>query len=625
MTYAEIKNKAINVIAAAFSGVFLYQAAFGVWEAHVSRGLYILFTLVLTFLIYPLIKNKVNKITEIIDLGLVLLSCLVVTFYIFKFDFYADMAGLKLQPIDIYMGVITVILVLEAARRLVGWALPIIGIVFLFYTIYGRSLPDIISHKGYDLNRVISVLYASTDGIFGSVVYVFSTFIFLFIIFGTFLQRSGAGLFFIELSKAFVGKFTGGPAQAAVVSSWILGSVIGSSTANTAITGAVTIPLMISRGYKRHVAAAIEAVVSIGGQFMPPIMGAAAFLMAAFVGVPYVEIIKAGFIPAILFFLSMIFMVYLEAKRMGLKGMPAEELPNPREVLKSGWHSLVPIVVIIVFLIRGNSPSMVAFWAIVTAFLVSLVRKETRMSVRDVFETLAEGAKSSLIMAVTAGVVGIIITAIALPGLGMKFSLVVLKLSGGSLPIALALVMVASFVLGMGMNVTSAYLVLITLAAPALVEMGIPLLTAHFFVFWASQLAVITPPVCISAYVAAAIAQADAWKTGWYSLRMGLSIYYIPIMFVYIPYLLWQGTFIQIIGAAITALLGVLSFSAAMQGFLIVKTTLIDRALLTISSILLVLYGTTTDILGLAALIAVAFLQHLRLKKGKLSDELSIS
>jgi len=615
VTYSEIKNKAINLIAASFSGVLLYHAAFGVWEAHVSRGLYILFTLVLTFLIYPPIKNKANKYTEIIDLGLVFLSCIVIIFYMFKFDYYADMAGLKLESIDVYMGVITVILVLEAARRLVGWALPIIGVVFILYTIYGRSLPAIISHKGYDLNRVISVLYASTDGIFGSVVYVFSTFIFLFIIFGTFLQRSGAGLFFIELSKAFVVKFTGGPAQAAVVSSWILGSVIGSSTANTAITGAVTIPLMISRGYKRHVAAAIEAVVSIGGQFMPPIMGAAAFLMAAFVGVPYVEIIKAGLIPAVLFFLSMIFMVYLEARRMGLKGMPAEELPNPWTVLKSGWHSLVPILVIVIFLVRGNSPSMVAFWAIVTAFVVSLVRKETRMTPKDVFETLAEGAKSSLIMAVTAGVVGIIITAIALPGLGMKFSLIVMKLSGGSVPIALALVMVASFILGMGMNVTSAYLVLITLAAPALVEMGVPLLTAHFFVFWASQLAVITPPVCISAYVAAAIAQADAWKTGWYSLRMGLSIYYIPIMFVYIPFLLWQGTAVQIIGASITALLGVLSFSAAMQGFIITKTTIVDRGLLGLSAIMLVMYGTATDILGLVSLVAVLFMQYLRAKK----------
>lgn len=617
----DAKKRIAHIVAGLFSIVFLYQAAFGFWEAHISRGLYIGFTMVLAFLLKPTHKKLAgNKLGAIIDWTGVALSIFAVLYYIGRFDYYADNAGFALEPFDLAVGVLTTLLVLEACRRTVGASLAIIGGVFILYTIFGQYLPAVISHKGYDINRTINVLYASTDGIYGSVVYVFATFIFLFIIFGTFIQRSGAGAFFIELSKSLVGRFTGGPAQAAVFSSWILGSVLGSSTANTAITGAVTIPLMISRGYKPHIAASVEAVVSIGGQFMPPVMGAAAFLMAAFVGVPYIEIVKAGLIPALLFFFSMIFMVYLEAKRLGLKGLEPHEIPNFWTVFKSGWHFFISIGTMVVLMVLGYSPSMVGFWAIVVAFLMSLVRKENRMSLKDIFDTLAEGAKSSLVMAVTAGVVGIIISCIALPGLGMKFSSIVLMLAGGKLLLALFLVMIASFVLGMGMNVTSAYLVLVTLAAPALVEMGLPLITAHFFVFWTSQLAVITPPVCLSAYVAAAIAQADSWLTGWYSLRMGLAIYYIPLMFVYVPYLLWVGSPLEIIWAASSALVGVLVFSAATQGYLIAKTTILDRIMLMASAVLLVAYGAFTDVLGLGLIGLVVFLQRMRNKKAAAAE-----
>lgn len=614
MTYTIFKNKLINFLAALFAALFLYQAAFGVWEPQYSRGFYILFTLVLVFLIKPPIKNP-NKITEAIDWLFVFLSIFSVAYFMYRFEFYADSAGFRLPTQDVVVGIITVILVLECCRRMLEWSLPIICGVFILYTLYGQYLPDIISHKGFDINRVISVLYASTEGIYGSVVYVFSTFIFLFIIFGTFLQKSGAGAFFIELAKSAVGKYTGGPAQAAVFSSWMLGSVLGSSTANTAITGAVTIPLMVSRGYPRHVAAAVEAVVSIGGQFMPPVMGAGAFLMAAFIGVPYFTIIKAGMIPALLFFFSMIFMVYLEAKRLGLKGLEPYEIPKMRDVMKNGWHFFVPIVMMVYLMVKGYSPAMVGFWAIVVAFLMSMVKKENRMSPKDVYETLSSGAKSSLSMAVTAGVVGILIATISLPGLGMKFSSLVLELSNGNLPIALILVMAASFILGMGMNVTSAYLVLITLTAPVLVKMGMPLIAAHFFVFWTSQLAVITPPVCLSAYVAAAIANSDPWKTGWYSLRMGLAIYYIPLMFTYIPALLGIGSVSLIAWSAIKSLLGVLVFSAAMQGYFVTRTNIFDRLLLIAGAVLCIWQGTVTDILGIAVIVAVIALQKMRKQK----------
>lgn len=610
------KDKLINFIAAIFSAVYIYQAAFGFWEAHISRGLYILFALVLTFLINPHRKKEASTIAKIMDLVLIAASCFVIIYYMVYFPRFALNAGMPLSTNDVIIGTIAILLVLESCRRAVGWALTIIASVFILYNFYGQYMPEIIMHRGYDLNRVVSVMYSSTDGIFGSVAYTFSTFIFLFIIFGTFIQKSGAGEFFIELSKAAVGKYTGGAGQAAVVSSGILGSIMGSSTANTAITGAVTIPLMIDNGYKKHVAASVEAVVSIGGQFLPPVMGAAAFLMASFIGVPYIQIAMASLIPALLFFISMGSMVYLEAKRSGLKGLPKEEIPDIVKVMKSGWYFLIPIGVIVYFLARGFSPSMAGFWAIISSYAVSFLNpKEKRMSPRDIYDALADGAKGSLTMATTAGVVGVLVAAISLPGLGMKFSSIILELAAGRLPIALLLVMLASFFLGMGMNVTSAYLLLVTLAAPALVELGVPIIAAHFFVFWTSQLAVITPPVCLSAYVAAAIAEADVWKTGWYSLRMGLSIYYLPLMFVYIPPLIMIGSPGEVALAALTALLGVLTFSAAMQGYLLIETKLYERIMLGIGAASLAFYGVYSDVIGLALVIIVIGLQVARRKK----------
>lgn len=610
------KDKIIDFIGALFAGVFLYQAAFGFWEAHISRGLFILFSLVLTFLVHPLKKESPNAFTQIFDLLLIVLAIITVGYFMLNFPTMARSAGVPLNTLQMILGGLTVLLVLEACRRAIGMTLTIITIVFLLYNFFGAYMPVVIRHRGYTLNRVLSVLYGSTDGIFGSVAYTFATFIFLFIIFGAFIQASGAGRFFIDISKALVGRFTGGAAQAAVISSGLLGSIMGSSTANTAITGSITIPMMINTGYQKHVAASVEAVVSIGGQFLPPVMGAAAFLMSSFIGVPYVEIAAAGLVPALLFFISMASMVYLEAKRSGLRGLPREEIPRISQVLKSGWYFLIPIGVIVFFLTQGYSPSLAGFWAVVSSFLVSFLnKKEERMGPKKVYQALANGSRSGLTMATTAGVIGILIAAISLPGLGLRFSSIILELANGNLPIALLLVMAASFVLGMGMNVTSAYLLLATLSAPALVQMGVPLIGAHFFVFWTSQLAVVTPPVALSAYVAAALADADPWKTGWYSLRMGMSIYYLPIMFIYIPPLLGIGTPGEIALASVTALLGVLTFSVMMQGYLLTRVTLVERVILGAAAILLAIYGIYTDLIGLGLVLAVVAWQVVRKRR----------
>ena len=314
-------------------------------------------------------------------------------------------------------------------------------------------------------------------------------------------------------------------------------------------------------------------------------------------------------------------MVYLEAKRMGLKGIPEKELPDLKTVFLNGWYHFIPVILIIVMLGMGFSTSIAGFYAIVSTVVLSWINKNTRMMPIQIFNALAEGARNSLSLSVTAGAVGILVASITLPGLGLKFSSIIIELANGNLPLALLLVMAASFVLGMGMNVSSAYLILITLAAPALVELGVPLLTAHFFVFWTSQLSVITPPVALSAYVAAAIAKADVWKTGWYSLRMGLSIYYLPIMFVYIPALLWMGTAGHIIWAFITTLIGVLSFSAMMQGYLLDDTNVLDRVTLGLASITLVLPDLFTDFVGFGLLALVFVLQYVRVKRKKLKPK----
>ncbi|TVQ37281.1 MAG: TRAP transporter fused permease subunit [Spirochaetaceae bacterium] len=611
----KIRDKAIEIIAVAYSLVFIFQATFGLWPAHVSRGLYILFALVLTFLINPKRKSETGTVVGITDWVLVVLACVGVGYYILEFGRMARAAGIPLTTPDLFMGILTILLVLEAARRSVGWTLTGIAVVTLLYNYFGYLIPGAFSHRGYSVNRIVSFMYASTDGIFGSVAFVFSTFIFLFIIFGVFIKNAGGGEFFIDLAKATVGRFTGGAGQAAVLSSALLGSIMGSSTANTAVTGSITIPMMIARGYKRHVAGAVEAVVSIGGQFLPPIMGAAAFLMAALIGIPYTEVVVAGLVPAFLFLASMLFQVYLEAKRENIPGIPLAELPDVWTVLKTGGYFLLPIALIIYIIAAGYSPSRAGIAAIGLTFLLSLIRKKDRMSVARISSTLAEGAKAGLVMAVTAGIVGIVVAGIALPGLGMRFSSIVIDLSGGILILALLLTLVASFFLGMGMNVTSAYLLLVTLTAPALSRMGVPILAAHFFVFWTSQLAVITPPVCLSAYVAASLADADPWKTGVHSLRMGLSIYYIPFMFVFIPSLLGIGEFHQIAWNSFTALLGVLSFGAFMQQFLLTRNRIVDQALLGVAALALVFRGLSTDVIGFSAIALVVLLQLMRRRK----------
>ncbi len=595
-------------VAALFSLLYIYQAGFGTFDPEVHRGLYILFTLLLVFLFYPLPRGSRWRLGLLADSLFVILAIASIGYFIVEYPRFAEDAGLDLGPWDKALGLVALAMALEACRRTLGWILPALAVFFFLYLFWGPYFPAVIAHRGYSLDRVIGLMYASTEGIFGVVTYVFATYVFPFMIFGAFLRETGAVDFFLDLSQATVGTLRGGPAKAAVISSFILGSLIGSSTANTAITGTVTIPLMKRSGFRPHVAGGIEAAASIGGQFMPPVMGAGAFLMVGLTGTPYLEVIKISAIPAVLFFFSVFVLVHFEACKEGLEPLSREEMPALGATLRNGWLFLTPIGVLIFFLVRGASPSRAAFYTLVTMALPALAYGRNRAP-RLFLNALTRGSQDSLFIGATAAVVGIIVAAIVLPGMGLKFSYLVMQLSHGYLPLAIVLIAAASYFLGMGLTVVSSYLVLVTLAGPALIDLQVPLITAHLLVFWYSQNATITPPVCPSSYVAAALAEADLWKTALYSLKMGLGLYYIPILFVYTP-LLFTDTLLRTAWTAGAIALGIVALSATLQGFLVQRLKIGARVTLGVVALALSWPTPWLNVLGAGVLVAMAFQQR---------------
>ena len=401
---------------------------------------------------------------------------------------------------------------------------------------------------------------------FGVVTATFATFVFPFMIFGAFLERSGAGTFFMDLATALTGKWRGGPAKIATVSSALFGSISGSSVANVVASGAFTIPMMKKIGFKPHHAGAIEAIASTGGQIMPPIMGAGVFILATLTQTGYLQIAVMNVIPAVLFFFFVLLMVDLEAVRTGIKGMPVDEVPNLRDVLRGGWHFFIPLVVVVTLLFKGYSPDLGAFWGIVSAMALSWLRKDTAMTPRDIFRGMVSGAHSNTSAGAAIGSLGVIIGGIILAGLGLKFSAVLVEFAGGNLLLTVALVTVISVIIGMGSSTTGSYIILAVVAAPALVQLGVPEVPAHLVVFYAACLSNITPPVCVSAFAGAAIAGADPMKTGFAALKFGTTLMLIPFSFVYVPELLLQGTALEIAAAAISYLLGYGALAVAIQG-----------------------------------------------------------
>lgn len=468
----------------------------------------------------------------------------VIYYWLSQFEALNWRAGAE-NELDSLISITGILISFEVCRRVLGWSMTIIGVLMIAFAYFGPYLPNILAHRGFDFERICTALFLTTNGVFGVMANVLATYVILFIFFGAFLHKSGAGRFFIDLPLALAGRSTGGPAKVAVIASALFGSVSGSAIANTVSTGSFTIPLMKRAGFRPHVAGAIEPAASIGGMFLPPIMGAGGFLMAELTGLPYSYIMLISVGPALLYFFSVFCMIHFEAKKLKIVGIQDEEFPHWKIVLKKGWYYALPLIIITVLMLMGRSPGYAAFWATISCIAVSWLHRETRMGPIQIWEAIQTGARNTLIIGATVGVIGVIVGVISLTGMGLKFSDLIIALAGNSLLLAIILIALASLVLGMGVPVTASYLIVAVLAVPALGAFGVAAIAAHQIVYWLSQDSNITPPVCVAAYAGAAIAGSDPWKTGWTAFKFAKMLYVMPLLFAFTPSILFQGKVLE--------------------------------------------------------------------------------
>lgn len=610
-----IQLRIVSLIAILFSFFQLYTGAFGVLPSQLQRSIHLTFVLVLGYLLYPSFKKMSKKKFHWFDVSLAGLGGFVGLYWVFNYNGLMMRAGSQ-TTLDIIVGGIAVLLVLEGARRVVGTPIATIATICILYAKFGSIMPGFFNHRGYSVERIISHMYYTTEGIIGIPLGVASTFIFLFILFGAFLEKTGISKFFIDLANSLAGWAAGGPAKVAVLTSALQGTVSGSSVANTVCTGSFTIPLMKKLGYKPEFAGAVEAAASTGGQIMPPIMGAAAFLMAEFIGVPYIEIVKAGAIPALLYFSGIWIVVHLEAKKEGMRGLNKDELPRFMDVLVKQGYMILPLVAIIYFLISGATPIKAAMYGLGLTIVTSLFSKATRMSPKDFLDALESGARTALGVSMACACAGMIVGTITLTGLGLKIGNGLVGLAGGNLLLTLFFTMITSLILGMGAPTTANYIITATIAAPAIVLLGVPPLAAHMFTFYFGIIADITPPVALAAFAGAAIAKADPIKTGFNASKLAIAAFIIPYMFVLNPAILMIDTNAgEVISIICTAIIGMIGIGAALEGYLLTKTSWLERGIFLVAGLLLMYPGLVTDGIGLSLMIAAFVYQKIKAKK----------
>src|SRR5690625_1553761 len=562
---------------------------------------------ILVFLIYSARAPSKSESATIIDILLILATIFVSSYLILEMDELIYRIGVAPTNLDLVVSIILIIVVLEITRRTTGIILPLLAIIFILYAYFGSYFPGVLEHRGYEWSRILSYLN-SLDAIFSVPIGASASFVFLFILFGSFLKVSGGSNFFINFAISVAGSRRGGPAKAAVLSSALFGSVSGNSVANVVSTGVFTIPLMKQIGYSPRYAGAIEAVASTGGQIMPPILGSAAFIMAQLLGVPYLNIVIASIIPALLYFITTLIIIDLQAAKQGLKGMPRRMLPNLKKVVTKDGHLFVPLLVLIfVMTILKASPVKAAIWAIASVVIVSMIRSHSRLNLKKIIEGLSDGAESALGMIAACATAGLIIGVLNLTGVGLKFASLILSFSGGHLPIALILTMIATIILGMGLPTTAAYLITAAVVAPALIQMDVLPIAAHMFVFYFACLSAFTPPVALAAYAAAGIANAKPMQVAFNAMKIGIVAFIIPFVFVYGTSILMIGSTLEIIIATITAIIGVFALATAVEGwFWGSQSMIITRFILLLSSITLIVPGLMSDIIGIT-LIIIAF------------------
>lgn len=608
-------NKIINAICIAFAIFQLYTATFGVLDAHLQRAIHLAFGFALIFLLYPA-RSKWSKTS--MNWFDVLCTVAGICSAMYIVVFYQDLvlrAGFNTET-DFIVSLIGTVLVFEAARRVVGWPMITVAFVFMIYAFFGPYMPGILAHRGVGVQEMFDHLFFTTEGIFGTPMGVSSTFIYLFILFGAYLEATGLGKFFIDLANAVAGWAAGGPAKVAVLSSGLMGTVSGSSVANVAGTGSFTIPMMKKLGYRPEFAGAVEAAASTGGQLMPPVMGAAAFLMAEFVGVPYITVVKAAVIPALLYYTGVWLGVHYEAKKYGLKGTPREELPKFKTLFLEKGHLAIPLIIIIYLLVTGYTPMRAALVAIVLSLVCSCLRKSTRIGFKDVVDGLINGSKGVLGVLIACATAGIIIGVVTKTGVGLKMATALLDLAGGKLLPAMFFTMITSLILGMGVPTTANYVITSTIAAPALVQMGVPVLAAHMFAFYFGIVADVTPPVALAAYAGAGISGANPMRTGVVAAKLAIAAFIVPYIFVLSPEILMiNGTVLTITVATITALIGMWGVSVSMIGYCIKETNTIQRILFFFGGILLIDPGLATDAVGCVILMLTYFWQVMEKKR----------
>lgn len=598
-----------ELIAVIFVLYYVLGAGFGTPGEEYHVGIYLLLTFMLIGIFYRFNRNSPSSRPSVVDIVLLGLTIVAIGYWIIEYKTLANRAG-AYSRLDVVVGAVALVLSLEYSRRTVGWALTIIAGVAILYALLGRLMPTAIEHKGFTLQRIIEYGFFSQAGIFGIMANVMATYVILFIFFGAFLEKSGVGQFFIDLPMAIAGRSMGGPAKVAITASGFFGSVAGSAIANTVATGAFTIPLMKRTGFRPHVAGAVEATASVGGQFLPPVMGAGAFIMAERTELPYSHIALISVAPALLYFFAVWVMVHLEAKKWNIQGLPKEDLPQLLPLLKRQWYCLVPLITLVATLISGSTASKAAFFAILTTVVVSYFRSETRLTPKRLWEAMVLGARNSLAIGGAVGCIGIIIAVIDLTGLGRIFPDLVLSVAGNSSAIAILLLAVASLVLGMGIPVTAAYLITSELAVPILTsdQMGVSFVAAHLIIFWLSQDSNITPPVALGAYAGAAIARANPWQTGWACFKFAKLLYVMPLLFAY-THILMDGTLIQNILSVVTAVVGTFIFSLVTMGYFVRKTRWLEWIALVIAAFLAFIYNFATFVIALGILGAVYFVQ----------------
>ena len=595
----------ISVTAIAMALLLLWFNSYGMVLGVQLRAIHLGFVLPLVFLAYPLRKKAKRAAPSPLDILLAIISILCLVHMYMRYETFST-TGATMTQLDFVIGVIGILLICEATRRTAGWSLVILSAFFLFYARFGNLFPGGFRIVPFSTNRIVYTMFYTDTSIFGTVLGVSATYIFLFVLFGAFLGENKSSEFFTDLALAAAGDKPGGPGKVAVLSSALMGSVSGSAVANVATTGTITIPLMKRVGYKAHFAGAVEAVASTGGQILPPVMASAAFIMAEMLGVSYLTVIKAALIPAILYYVACWIMLDIEARKNNLVGLPKEDLPDLKVVLKTRGHLALPLLILIALLVIGKTPLFAGFWGIISTVIISAFSKETRMSLKTILLALREGTLSALSVAMPCAIVGIIVGVCSMTGVGVMMAGNIIRFANGNVLLAAILTMLACVILGMGLPTAACYITAAVVIAPALVQMGVNPVVAHMFVLYYSVLSSLTPPVALASFTAAGIADTSVTKTSLSSLKLGLTGFIVPYIFLFANILLLQGNYtaLQLVWTIITALAGVLVLSMGLQKYCyqIGDISYVECFLYLAAAICIMIPGIATDLIGVAVI-----------------------